>query len=239
MERLLLRTTCRLPRLVRRREVAVRFHTRAVSCVPARPRSIVPDSTLPAQTPESSQTPANSTVPNLFSLRDRTIIVTGAGRGLGITLALAVLEAGGNVVCLDVLPEPSKTEWRRISQLAERSGLDATYHQCDATDEEHVRRVLATAALRADTKKQPIRGLIHCAGIQQVVDAIDYPLDGFRRILDVNVIGSFIMAKHTARFMREAGVGGSLVFIASMSGQVTNRVRTQVCLPSTALLNFD
>jgi NAD(P)-dependent dehydrogenase (short-subunit alcohol dehydrogenase family) len=226
MERLLSRTSCRLPRIIRRREVAVGFHKRAVSCFPARPESVVSDTTLPPKTPESSQTPANSTVPNLFSLRDRTIVVTGAGRGLGITLALAVLEAGGNAVCLDILPEPSETEWRRISQLRERSGLNATYHQCDATDEEHVQRVLATAALRADKRKQPIRGLIHCAGIQQMVDAIDYPLDGFRRILDVNVIGSFIMAKHTARLMKEAGVGGSLVFIASMSGQIANRVCT-------------
>ena len=224
MEKLFSRTACQLPRFLRRREVAAHFHTRVMCSFPARPQPIVSDTTLPAKIPESSQTPANSTVANLFSLRDRTIVVTGAGRGLGITLALAVLEAGGNVVCLDVLPEPSKTEWRRITQIREDSGLDATYHQCDATDEEHVQRILTTVASRADKRKQPIRGLIHCAGIQQMVDAIDYPIDGFKRILDVNVTGSFIMAKHTARLMKEARVDGSIVFIASMSGQIANRV---------------
>jgi NAD(P)-dependent dehydrogenase (short-subunit alcohol dehydrogenase family) len=57
-----------------------------------------------------------------------------------------------------------------------------------------------------------------------MTDAIDYPLDGFRRILEVNVTGSFLVAKHTARIMREEGTSGSIVFIASMSGQIANRV---------------
>jgi FlaA1/EpsC-like NDP-sugar epimerase len=231
MEILFSRTTCQLPRLLRGAGVAARFHVRAVSSFPTKPQSIVSDTTLSSKNPESSQTPANSTVANLFSLQDRTVIVTGAGRGLGITLALAVLEAGGNVACLDILPQPSEAEWHRIDQTREKSGLDATYYQCDATDEEHVQRVLAEVASGANKRKRPIRGLIHCAGIQQMTDAIDYPINGFKRILDVNVTGSFIMAKHTARLMKEVGVAGSIVFIASMSGHIANRVCSYARLP--------
>ena len=224
MERLLLRTSYRFPRLLREKRVTARLNVRAFSSFHMKPQSIVSDNTLPSRIPESSQSQANSTVPNLFSLQDRTVIVTGAGQGLGITLASAVLEAGGNVACLDVRPEPDETGWRRIDDARAESGREATYHQCDATNEEQVQRVLAEVAVQAKEKQRPIRGLIHCAGIQQMVDAIDYPTDGFRRILDVNVTGSFIMAKHTARLMKEAEVAGSIVFIASMSGHIANRV---------------
>jgi NAD(P)-dependent dehydrogenase (short-subunit alcohol dehydrogenase family) len=224
MERPFSRATRHLGRLLRSRKATASFHIRALSSLLPKLQSVVSDTSLPPKIPESSQTPANSTVANLFSLKDRTVIVTGAGRGLGITLALAVLEAGGNVACLDVLPQPAGAEWRRIDQTRKESGLDVTYHQCDATDEERVQKVLAEVATGASKRNRPVRGLIHCAGIQQMVDAIDYPTDGFKRILDVNVTGSFIMAKHTARLMKEAEVAGSIVFIASMSGHIANRV---------------
>jgi NAD(P)-dependent dehydrogenase (short-subunit alcohol dehydrogenase family) len=64
-------------------------------------------------------------------------------------------------------------------------------------------------------------------------DAIDYPLENFRKILEVNVTGSFVVAKSTARLMREEGNTGSIVFIASMSGQIANRVSSagSLCCP--------
>jgi NAD(P)-dependent dehydrogenase (short-subunit alcohol dehydrogenase family) len=74
--------------------------------------------------------------------------------------------------------------------------------------------------------------MISCAGIQQMVDAIDYPMDGFRRILEVNVTGSFLISKYTARSLRDQKLGGSIVMIASMSGQIANRVsRGWFCQP--------
>jgi NAD(P)-dependent dehydrogenase (short-subunit alcohol dehydrogenase family) len=159
-------------------------------------------------------------------LEDRTVVVTGAGRGLGITLASAVLDAGGDVVCLDVLPQPSEVEWSGITKIGEETGRHATYYQCDITTDEQVQATLAEALSQAEKRNKPIRGLISCAGVQQTVDAIDYPTDGFKRILDVNVTGSFLVAKHTARLMRDARNRGSIVFIASMSGQIANRVRS-------------
>ena len=100
-----------------------------------------------------------------------------------------------------------------------------TYHQCDITKEEQVRTILTKAASEASERGKPIRGLISCAGIQQMVDALDYPVNDFKRILDVNVTGSFVVAKHIAGLIRDANSSGSLVMIASMSGQIANRVR--------------
>lgn len=186
--------------------------------------SIVSDTTLPADVPESQQTPANAPTNLLFSLSQRTVVITGAGRGLGITLAVAVLEAGGDAICLDILPAPSEVEWNIITKIQKASKSQAQYYQCDITKEDAVIRTLSEVAEEAAKRGKPIRGLISCAGVQQMIDAIDYPLNGFRRILEVNVAGSFLVARETARLMRDQGATGSIVFIASMSGQIANRV---------------
>lgn len=187
--------------------------------------SVVTDATLSPDIIESRETSAAARTGSLFSLDQRTIVVTGAGRGLGIVLAAVILEAGGDVVCLDILPVPSQVEWDRIIKIQKASGTHASYYQCDITNEDAVTAVLTEAAKEATKRGKPVRGLVSCAGIQHTTDAIDYPLDSFRRILEVNVTGSFLVAKNTARIMREAGTPGSIVFIASMSGQIANRVR--------------
>lgn len=188
------------------------------------PPSVAPATGLPSETPESGQVPAGATITRLFSLDKRTIVVTGAGRGLGIVLATAVVEAGADVVCLDVLPMPSEREWNAMSKIHKALGTHASYHQCDITKEDAVIAVLGEVGDEAAKRGKPIRGLISCAGIQQMTDAIDYPVDGFKRVLEVNVTGSFLVAKHAARIMREGGNSGSIIFIASMSGQIANRV---------------
>ena len=91
-------------------------------------------------------------------------------------------------------------------------------------DEISIETTLVEAASVAKARGKPIRGLIHCADIRQMMDTIDYPLNDFKKILDVNVTGSFLLARQTARIMRDTGENGSLAMIASMSGQKANRV---------------
>ena len=186
--------------------------------------SIQSDHIMLKSTPESLKTPANASVKEILSLNNRTIIVTGGARGLGATLASAVLEAGGDVVCLDVLLKPGESEWGRLVAICKDTNQYAGYHQCDITNQESVSTLMAEIASEASQRGKPIRGLVHCAGIQQMTDAIDYPIDEFKRILEVNVTGSFVMAQQIARIMRTAGDSGSIVLIASMSGHIANRV---------------
>lgn len=183
--------------------------------------SIVPDTALPAHIPKSNQTPANAA---LFSLSGKTTVITGGGRGLGIVLAAAVLEAGGCAACIDVLPEPSATEWNDLQVIAKKSNLHATYHRCDITAESELSGCFDQIAAEATRAGAPLGGTIACAGIQQKVPAVEYPVDGFRRIMDVNVTGTFLTIKHSARIFMAERTKGSIVMIASMSGQVANRV---------------
>ena len=186
---------------------------------------VVSDIALPSHIPESSQTPSAAPTNKLFSLANRTIAITGGGRGLGITLALAVVEAGGHAACIDILPAPSPLEWASLQKLANSSKTSVSYHQCNITDEGSISATLDRIAEIGSKASAPLYGTIACAGIQQKVPAVDYPVDGFRRIMDVNVTGTFLTIKHSARIFVKERTKGSMVLIASMSGQVANRVR--------------
>lgn len=188
--------------------------------LPASPTYPLPEDKDPLPTP--------APFPSLFSLASKTIAITGGGRGLGITFALAVVEAGGNAACLDILPEPSPVEWAHLSKLASGRGLSVTYHRCDVTDEEATRRVLEHVDAEAEARGAPFTGTVVCAGIQQKVPALEYPVADFERIQRVNVVGTFVTSKVSANIMVRNGRKGSIVLIASMSGQIANRVSTSM-----------
>lgn len=195
--------------------------------------AIVADLALPASVPESQVTPANASHAALFSLRDKTVAITGGGRGLGITLAAAVLEAGGHVACLDILEAPAADEWAAIQATARGAGLQLSYRRVDITDEAALSAVLDEVAAEGEAAGAPFHGAVACAGVQQKIPAVDYPKDDFERILRVNVTGTFLTAKHAARIMIRSGVRGSIVMIASMSGEVANRVGIKTYLLSS------
>ncbi|GAA5995733.1 uncharacterized protein JCM10292_004711 [Rhodotorula paludigena] len=190
--------------------------------------TIVSDTTLPSgPLPERRAAPgAHAPVPALFSLAGTVTFITGGGRGLGQALAKGVVQAGGSVACIDLLPQPTNDngEWDQIQKLVALNGGTASYHICDITNEEkmaqtfeEVERLAAPAVLR---------GVIACAGVQQMIPAIDYPMDGFRRIMEINVAGAFVTAKASANFWAKRDIKGSLVMIASMSGSIANRSLT-------------
>jgi NAD(P)-dependent dehydrogenase (short-subunit alcohol dehydrogenase family) len=104
-----------------------------------------------------------------------------------------------------------------------------TYKQCDVTDEASV----SAAFEEADAESRfPLRGLITCAGISGRSDAVDYPIDAFRRIIEVNLVGTFLCARAAARIFNRRMLKGSIVMLASMSGHVVNQVSPIPLLPS-------
>jgi NAD(P)-dependent dehydrogenase (short-subunit alcohol dehydrogenase family) len=189
-------------------------------------QAIVSDIELPAhEVPETAITPASKAPTfNLFSLEGKTVAITGGGRGLGITLAIAVVEAGGSVACLDILEAPSQVEWEELTKLTKAAGVTATYHKCDVTEEASLERVIKAVAADAQALRVPFWGAIACAGIQQQLPALEYPAIDFERIMKVNVTGVFNTCKYAARQLREQESPGSIVIISSMSGNIANRV---------------
>lgn len=96
-----------------------------------------------------------------------------------------------------------------------------TYHPCNVTSASAISTTLSTAL---KTARHPLRGLVTTAGTSGEADAVDYPPEDFRRLLDLNVTGTFLVAQAAARIMREQKVKGSMVLVASMSGHGANKV---------------
>lgn len=185
---------------------------------------VLPDLVAVKDAPESQQSDAATSGNNLFSLRDHTVLITGAGRGLGITLAAAVVGAGGHVACVDILPEPAVDDWSRLKLAAKRAGVTVSYEAGDITDETMMIRIVTETSQQGMSKGAPLRGAIACAGIQQKTPLLDYPATDFERIMKVNTVGTFITAKAVANDMIRNHETGSIVMIASMSGNIANRV---------------
>jgi hypothetical protein len=152
---------------------------------------VVSDISLPADVPESDQTAANVPGDQLFSLKNQTILITGAGRGLGIELALGVVENGGHVAALDILETPSD-EWAHLQKTAKQRGVTVSYRKADITDEEDFKSAVAEISSRGRELKAPLQGAIACAGIQQKIPTLDYPVADFERMLRVNTVGTSV-----------------------------------------------
>ena len=80
--------------------------------------------------------------------------------------------------------------------------------------------------------RNPIRGLVACVGQSDTGASIDYPASDFLRIININIMGTYIVAQATAREMKANNVDGSMVLVASMSGWVANKVFTTSCASS-------
>ena len=91
------------------------------------------------------------------------------------------------------------------------------YDTFDVTDEAAV--VAAVAAIEREFG--PLRGVVNSAGIARDIPALETSAELFRKILDINLIGTFLVAREAAKAMVANG-GGSIVNIASISGQRGN-----------------
>ncbi|KAJ5152023.1 oxidoreductase [Penicillium capsulatum] len=167
-----------------------------------------------------SQGDPSRPVSELFRLDNRTILITGATGFLGTTLAIAILESGGDVICLDLAAKPVASNWSDVESAAQRHDAQLSYHPLDVTDEASVAETFATFLPRM---RYPLKGLVACAGLSRNGPATDFPASVFRRMLDINVTGTFLIAQAAAREMAKSNTTGSMVFVASMSGYVSNK----------------
>jgi NAD(P)-dependent dehydrogenase (short-subunit alcohol dehydrogenase family) len=139
---------------------------------------------------------------------ERGVVVTGGASGIGLATARQLLSDGWRVALAD--RDPAALERARVELAA---GDRAIALEMDVSDDTAVARAVAEAAERIG----PVKGLVNSAGIAQDKPFADITAAEFRRILDVNVVGSFLVARACAPLMGQAG-GGAIVNIASISG---------------------
>lgn len=156
-----------------------------------------------------------------FSLEGKTAVVTGGNRGLGLEMALAFVEAGAHVYVIDIADQPSE-EFQKVAEHCHLLDRQIEFITANVTNADEMNE-----AMRYIAKDSTTRSLDICvanAGIMQTYPALDYPVDEFRKVMEVNTIGVFITAQAAARVMRDhPDVKGSIILTASMSGTVVNR----------------
>jgi NAD(P)-dependent dehydrogenase (short-subunit alcohol dehydrogenase family) len=138
----------------------------------------------------------------------RVALITGGASGIGLAIAKMLLKSGWRVAIVDrdeTTLEPAREE------LA--AAKDVFLSPLDVTDDAAAGRVVAQVV----DALGGLDGVVNSAGIAADVHTLDTPVDLFRKILDVNVVGTFIVARAAARVMKDRG-GGAIVNLASVSG---------------------
>ncbi|CAL1704091.1 unnamed protein product [Somion occarium] len=169
--------------------------------------------------------PRPTLFPHEFSLSDRVALVSGANRGLGLEMALALIEAGARAVyCVD-LPKTAGEEWHKVKEYAKNmkgKGGEGRleYLHANVTDQEAMWKIGETVGSREGRLDV---GIAAAGVLKEHTDCLEYPAKQFREVIDVNVNGVLFTAQAAGRQMAKFGNGGSLILIASMSGSITNK----------------
>ncbi|HEX2434009.1 MAG TPA: SDR family oxidoreductase [Gaiellaceae bacterium] len=157
----------------------------------------------------------------LFDLTGKTAIVTGGGKGIGRQMADGLAEAGANIVVCARQAERCEQAAAELEQL----GVRALGLGCDVRDPEQVAAVVG----RTVEDFGGVDILVNNAGTVWGATPEDMPLEGWQKVVDVNLTGVFLFSQAAGRVMID-GSGGAIVNIASVAGlhgspaEVTNTV---------------
>jgi NAD(P)-dependent dehydrogenase (short-subunit alcohol dehydrogenase family) len=150
----------------------------------------------------------------ITNLSGRTAVITGGARGIGLTLARALAAEGVGVALLDLLD----TVEEQANAIAEEYGVPAHGQRTDVTDQAAV----ADAFRMVREKLGVPRVLVTAAGLEINGDSVKVTPVQWRKVIDVNLGGTFFAAQAFGEGLLNAGTSGSAVFIASMSGSIVN-----------------
>ncbi|WP_280770454.1 SDR family oxidoreductase [Salipaludibacillus daqingensis] len=148
-------------------------------------------------------------VQELFDLTNKTAIITGGGRGLGEQIAKAYAEAGANVVLCSRKLEACQ----EVSDELQKAGTKTLALTCDVTKEEDVEAVVSKTM---DTFGR-IDILVNNSGATWGAPAVEMPVEAWKKVIDVNVTGTFLMSKAVGKVMIEQKAG-KIINIASVAG---------------------
>ena len=145
---------------------------------------------------------------SLFDLAGRTALITGSVRGIGLSLAEGLAEAGASVIINGRRQEAVDAA---VAKLQEK-GYQARGAVFDVADEAAV----AAAFAAFDRDGVEIDVLVNNAGIQFRKPMVELELQDWQRVLDTNLTAAFIVGRETAKRMIARGRGGKIINIASL-----------------------
>ncbi len=151
-----------------------------------------------------------------MEIKDAVAVVTGGASGLGLATTKRLLDAGAQVVVLDIRGKEA------VAELGDR----AAFAETDVTDEAAV-----TAALDIAESLGPVRIVINCAGTGNAIKTLSkdgpFPLDLFKKVVEINLIGTFNVIRlgaeriaKTEPINGERGVIVNTASVAAFDGQI-------------------
>lgn len=136
------------------------------------------------------------------NLSGKTALITGAGSGIGYGIAKALSQSGARTLINDLLPE-------RAEQAARE--LQGEAFPGDITEPAFLQRI----------QQEPIDILINNAGFQHVAPLEDFPPETFRKMLEVMLVGPFLLSQATVPGMKTRGFG-RIINIASVHAKIAS-----------------
>ena len=149
---------------------------------------------------------------DLFKLQDRVALITGGSKGLGESMALALTQAGARVVINSRTQSDCDTV---ASAIQESAGVESVGMAADATQESAVDELFGKVV---DHFGQ-LDIVINSAGINIRHPIEEFPLEEYRKVIDINMIGTWLCCRAAGRIMKPAG-RGSVINVSSTLGAV-------------------
>ncbi len=147
-----------------------------------------------------------------FSLRGKTVVVTGAGRGIGRVIALDAHRSGARIAA----GSRTTDELETLSRIISDEGGDCFTHPLDVTDVESIESFVAATVAHYGS----IDILVNNAGFNCQKSILDYDEQLYDKIVDTNLKSVFFCSQIVARQMIAQGNGGNIVNISSQAGVI-------------------
>lgn len=171
-------------------------------------------------------------MPKPKSLAGRIALVTGGGGGIGQAVARQLLQEGACVMLTDIDAEALATAQRGLLAAGGRDNIATT--RANITSEADVDAILAAAALQFGG----VDLLISNAGIASSAALEDTTLEMWDRNQSILVTGYFLVSRAAFRTMKQQGLGGSMVFVASKNGLVASAGASAYCTAKAAEIHL-
>ena len=143
------------------------------------------------------------------NVKDKVVVITGAGGGIGRATALRFAASGARVIATDL----DETVARATADAIEAAGGEALALAHDVSSEAAWLDILG----RAEERFGGVDVLVNNAGIFIIAPIETTTLDQWEKIMAINVTGTFLGAKHVVPYLRKRG-GGSIINMSSVSG---------------------
>jgi NAD(P)-dependent dehydrogenase (short-subunit alcohol dehydrogenase family) len=155
----------------------------------------------------------------LEDLQGQVAVVTGGARGIGFSLAGALARLGVQVALFDLLAEVSGS-----AKALSANGVNSLGLNVDVTSED----ALAAAFAEVGRELGSPTILVNAAGITIWEDSLEGTKASWSKVIEVNLTGTYLTCQAFGRVCREAGHGGAIVNVSSMSSTVVNVPQHQV-----------